>query len=728
MDGNTTGKCPVMHGTSIHTTNSVRSNADWWPNQLNLKILNQNLPRVDPFAGMVNYAEQFKALDLKALKADLTALMTDSQEWWPADYGHYGPFFVRMAWHSAGTYRTADGRGGGAGGQQRFAPLNSWPDNGNLDKARRLLWPIKQKYGNAISWADLFLLTGNVAMESMGFETFGFGGGRVDTWEPEEDVYWGAETEWLEESGGPNTRYTGDRDLENPLAAVQMGLIYVNPEGPDGNPDPQASAHDIRDTFARMGMDDAETVALTAGGHTFGKAHGNGDASLLGAEPEGGSIEAMGFGWKNPHETGHGEHTVTSGIEGAWTPTPTTWDMSYFDTLFGYEWELTKSPAGAQQWTAIGGEGTVPDAHNPAKSHAPMMTTADMAMRVDPAYEKISRDFHGNPDKFADAFGRAWFKLLHRDMGPKSRYLGAEVPAEDLIWQDPLPANTAAPLAKSDVEALKIAIFGAGLSTSELVSVAWASASTYRDSDKRGGANGARVRLAPQKDWEVNQPAQLAKVVDALEKVRADFGNDVSLADMIVLGGSAAVEQAAKAAGHDITVPFAGGRVDATAEMTDAESFDVLEPVADGFRNYLARDFSVSAEELLVDRAHLLGLSAPQMSALVGGLRVLGANADGSQNGVFTDRAGQLTADFFRTITDMGLIWEAAEDQTNAFNGKRSGKTEVTGTRVDLVFGSNSQLRAISEAFAQTDGEAAFVATFVEAWVKVMNADRFDLA
>ena len=726
MDGTAVGKCPVMHGAK-NATNEGRSNREWWPNQLKLSVLDQNAPTLNPFGEAQNYAKDFEKLDYTALKKDLTALMTDSQDWWPADYGHYGPFFVRMAWHAAGTYRTGDGRGGGATGQQRFAPLNSWPDNGNLDKARRLLWPIKQKYGNQISWADLFLLTGNVAMESMGFKTFGFGGGRADTWAPEEDIYWGSEEIWLEEAGGPNTRYTGDRDLENPLAAVQMGLIYVNPEGPDGNPDPLASARDIRETFARMGMDDAETVALTAGGHTFGKAHGNGDADALGPEPEGAPIHQMGFGWNNPAGN-DGENAVTSGIEGAWTPTPTTWDMSYFDTLFGWEWELTKSPAGAQQWTAIGAEGTVPDAHNPSKTHAPMMTTADMAMRMDPTYEKISRDFHANPDKFADAFARAWFKLLHRDMGPKSRYHGPEVPAEDLIWQDPLPANTAPALSDADIADLKKKILASGLSTSELVETAWASASTFRGSDNRGGANGARIRLAPQNNWEVNQPAQLSKVLKTLEGVAADFGKDVSIADMIVLGGTAAIEAAAKAGGHAVTVPFTGGRVDATDEQTDSESFDVLEPLADGFRNYLQRDFSVSAEEMLVDRAQLLGLTAPEMTALVGGLRVLGANYGDNPQGVFTDALGTLSNDFFKTVTDMSLTWTPADDSENNFVGKVGTDVKYHGSRVDLVFGSNSQLRAISEAYAQADGEAAFVAMFVQAWVKVMNADRFDLA
>ena len=726
MDGTAVAKCPVVHGAK-NVTNKGRSNREWWPNQLKLSVLDQGHVSLDPFGGKIDYRKEFQKLDYQALKKDLTALMTDSQEWWPADYGHYGPFFIRMAWHSAGTYRTGDGRGGGGTGQQRFAPLNSWPDNGNLDKARRLLWPIKQKYGNKISWADLFLLTGNVAMESMGFKTFGFGGGRADTWAPEEDIYWGSEDTWLEVSGGPNSRYTGDRELENPLAAVQMGLIYVNPEGPDGNPDPIASGRDIRETFARMGMNDEETVALTAGGHTFGKAHGNGDPAKVGKEPESGAIHDMGFGWVNTNGTGHGEHTFTSGIEGAWTPTPTKWDNSYFDTLFGYEWELTTSPAGAKQWTAIGGEGTVPDAHNPNKTHAPMMTTADMAMRMDPIYEKISRDFHANPDKFADAFARAWFKLLHRDMGPKTRYLGEEVPAEDLLWQDPLPAATAPALTDAEVADLKAKILASGLSISELVQTAWASASTFRGSDYRGGANGARIRLAPQKDWEVNQPAQLAKVLDKLEAIAKDFGKEVSMADMIVLGGTAAVEAAAKAGGHDITVPFTGGRVDATDEMTDAESFDVLEPLADGFRNYLQRDFSVSAEEMLVDRAQLLTLTAPEMAALVGGLRVLGANYGENPQGVFTDKVGTLSNDFFKTVTDMRVLWAPADDTENNFVGKTGTDVKWQASRVDLVFGSNSQLRAISEAYAQSDAEGAFVQAFVDAWVKVMNLDRFDL-
>ena len=731
MDGNDTptGQCPVMHGKATHTTNSVRSNKDWWPNQLNLKILHQNSPLGDPMGGTFNYAEAFKKLDLDAVKKDLAALMTDSQAWWPADYGHYGPMFVRMAWHAAGTYRTGDGRGGSGSGQQRFAPLNSWPDNGNLDKARRLLWPIKQKYGNALSWADLMILTGNVAMETMGFKTFGYGGGRPDVWEPEEDVYWGTEEVWLEASGGPNSRYSGERDLENPLAAVQMGLIYVNPEGPDGNPDPQLSANDIRETFARMGMDDAETVALTAGGHTFGKAHGAGNPDLVGAEPEAGGLEDMGLGWKNSHLTGIGIDATTSGIEGAWTPTPTTWDMSYFDTLMNNEWELTKSPAGAQQWKPAGGAmaQAVPDAATGIPTHAPMMTTADIAMKVDPIYNAISRDYHANPDKFADAYARAWFKLTHRDMGPKARYLGKEVPAEDLIWQDPIPAGNAQ-LSDAQVTDLKAKIMATGLSISELVSTAWASAATFRGSDKRGGANGARIRLAPQKDWEVNQPAQLAKVLRALEGVQA--GSNVSMADLIVLGGAAAVEAAAKAAGQSVTVPVTTGRMDATQEQTDVEGFAALEPEADGFRNYLKAQYSVPTEKLLVDRAQLLTLTAPEMTVLVGGLRMLGANHGGAAHGVWTDKPGALSNDFFTTLMDMSVEWAPTDDTEQVFEAKdrASGAVKRTSTRVDLVFGSNSQLRALAEVYAQDDAKATFADDFVKAWTKVMDADRFDLA
>ena len=726
MDGNDIGRCPVMHGTSIHATNEVQGNREWWPNQLNLKILSQNGPLTDPFNGEVDYAEEFKSLDLKALMAYLTALMTDSKPWWPADYGHYGPMFVRMSWHAAGTYRTGDGRGGASTGAQRFAPLNSWPDNGGLDKARRLLWPIKQKYGNKISWADLLVLTGNVAMESMGFKTAGFAGGRADIWEPEEDIYWGKEVEWL-----GNSRYTGDRELEMPLAAVQMGLIYVNPEGPDGNPDPVASGRDIRETFARMGMNDYETVALTAGGHTFGKAHGAGDAGLVGAEPEGAPIEQMGLGWKNSHGSGSGVDATVSGIEGAWTPTPTTWDMSYFNVLFGYEWELTKSPAGAHQWQPkdLKEEDMAPTADNAGKTHI-MMTTADMAMRMDPAYEKISRHFMDNPEEFAKAFADAWFKLLHRDMGPKSRYLGEEVPAEDLLWQDPLPAASAAPLKDADISALKEAIAASGLSVSEMVSTAWASASTYRGSDFRGGANGARIRLEPQKDWAVNQPAQLAKVLETLEGIQSASSADVSLADLIVLAGGVGVEQAAKAAGHDIEVPFTPGRVDATQEQTDPENFAVLEPKVDGFRNYQPQEYDISGEEMLVDRAQLLTLTAPEMTVLVGGLRVLGANTDGASHGVFTDRPGQLTRDFFTNLLSMDVVWAPVEGSPGLYEGKdaASGEVKWTGTRVDLVFGSNSQLRALAEAYAQDDSGTTFVEQFVAAWTKVMNLDRFDLS
>ncbi|GMG83924.1 catalase/peroxidase HPI [Paralimibaculum aggregatum] len=736
MDGNdapSTGKCPVMH-----TNFGTRSIRDWWPNQLNLKILHQNPPSIDPLGKAFNYAEEFEKLDLDAVKKDLYALMTESQDWWPADYGHYGPFFIRMAWHSAGTYRTADGRGGAGSGSQRFAPLNSWPDNGNLDKARRLLWPVKQKYGNRISWADLLILAGNCAIESMGGKTFGFGGGREDIWEPEEDIYWGSETEWLATSDKPNSRYSGERDLENPLAAVQMGLIYVNPEGPDGKPDPVASGRDIRETFARMAMNDYETVALTAGGHTFGKTHGAGDAAHVGPEPESAPLEAQGLGWLSTYKSGKGRDTITSGLEGAWTPTPTKWDMSYFDVLFGYDWELTKSPAGAWQWTPkdLKEEDMAPDAEDGSKKVPIMMSTADMAMRMDPEYEKISRHFHANPDEFADAFARAWFKLTHRDMGPKQRYLGKEVPAEDLIWQDPLPAVDHALIDAGDIAALKEKILGSGLSNAELISTAWASAATFRGSDKRGGANGARIRLAPQKDWEVNQPAQLANVLEALGGIQAAFngaqsgGKKVSLADLIVLGGCAAVEQAAKAAGHAVEVPFAPGRTDAIEEQTDVESFEVLEPAADGFRNYLKTEYTVSAEELLVDRAQLLTLSAPEMTVLVGGLRMLGANHGGAQHGVFTDRPGQLTNDFFVNLLDMGTEWKAKPDADGVFEGRdrKSGDLKWTATRVDLVFGSNSQLRAQAEVYAQDDAKEKFVTDFVAAWNKVMTLDRFDLA
>jgi catalase-peroxidase len=736
MDGNDAEKCPVMHGVTLNATHSVRGNKDWWPNQLNLKILHQHTPASNPMGADFNYAEEFKKLDLKALKADLSALMTDSQDWWPADYGHYGPFFVRLAWHAAGTYRTADGRGGAGGGQQRFAPLNSWPDNGNLDKGRRLLWPIKQKYGNKISWADLYVLAGNVAMESMGLDMYGFAGGRADTWEPEEDVYWGREEEWLASSDQPNSRYSGDRDLENPLAAVQMGLIYVNPEGPDGNPDPLASARDVRETFARMAMNDEETVALVAGGHTFGKAHGAGDPALMGPEPEAAPIEQMGLGWKNGFESGKGVHTTTSGIEGAWTATPTTWDMSFFETLLGNEWELGSSPAGAHQWHPKGGAmgDAVPDAHDASRKHAPMMTTADLALKLDPAYSKISQRFLENPAEFADAYARAWFKLTHRDMGPKVLYLGDEVPAEDLIWQDPIPAVDHALVDDTDVAALKAKLLSSGLSISELVSTAWASASTFRGSDKRGGANGARIRFAPQKDWPVNEPTKLAKALDALTGVQTAFndaqsgGKKISLADIIVLGGCAAVEQATKNAGHDITVPFTPGRMDALEEQTDTESFDPLEPEADGFRNFAKANYSVPAEKLLVDRAQLLTLSAPEMTVLIGGLRVLGANTGDSQHGVLTDKADTLSNNFFINLVDMGTEWKKGSDE-DTFEGRdhATGDIKWTGTRVDLVFGSNSQLRALSEAYAQNDAAERFANDFVAAWTKVMNLDRFDL-
>ncbi len=739
MDGNNSaGKCPVMHGAPVNTSGGGTGNRDWWPNQLNLNILHQHSTKSNPMNPDFDYAEAFKSLDLQALKADLTALMTDSQDWWPADYGHYGGLFIRMAWHSAGTYRSADGRGGGSTGNQRFAPLNSWPDNGNLDKARRLLWPIKQKYGNKISWADLMILAGNVAIESMGGPVFGFAGGREDIWEPEQDIYWGAETEWLATSDKENSRYSGERDLENPLAAVQMGLIYVNPEGPDGNPDPLLSGNDVIDTFGRMAMTPEETVALVAGGHTFGKAHGACDPDLVGAEPEAASIEQMGLGWKNGLGTGKGGDTTTSGVEGAWKPNPTTWDNGYFDVLFGYEWDLVKSPAGAQQWQArdVAPEHMVVDAHNPSKSHAPMMTTADMSLRMHPDLEPISRRFHENPDQFADAFARAWFKLTHRDMGPRSLYLGDDVPTEELLWQDNVPAVDHDLVDAGDVDALKEQILATGLSVSELVSAAWASASTFRGSDKRGGANGARVRLEPQKDWEANNPAQLAKVLAALEGVQSAFngaqsgGKKVSLADLIVLGGSAAIEQAAKAAGRAVEVPFTAGRTDASAEQTDVESIAVLEPIADGFRNYTKGRFSVPDEELLIDRAQLLTLTAPEMTALIGGMRVLDTNWDGSSHGVLTNRPGQLSNDFFVNLLDAGIEWSAADEDSRVFDGKdrASGQIKWTGTRADLVFGSNSQLRALAEVYGSSDGEAAFVQQFVEAWTKVMNADRFDVA
>lgn len=724
-DETKTGKCPVMHGANTRVGGNNTKNMDWWPNQLNLKILHQHGQQSNPMAEDFDYAEAFSQVDLDALKSDLEALMTDSQEWWPADYGHYGPFMIRMAWHAAGTYRTADGRGGASTGNQRFAPLNSWPDNGNLDKARRLLWPVKKKYGNSVSWADLFVLAGNVAIESMGLKTFGFGGGREDIWEPEEDVYWGAESEWLGDE-----RYSGERDLENPLAAVQMGLIYVNPEGPNGEPSVLASGRDVRETFGRMAMDDEETVALVAGGHTFGKAHGAGDAGHVGPEPEAAPIEELGFGWKSSHASGKGDDTITSGIEGAWTPTPTTWDNSYFDMLFGYDWDLVKSPAGAWQWVPVGvdQEHMAPAAHDASKKVTTMMTTADMAMRMDPIYGPISKRFHENPDEFADAFARAWFKLTHRDMGPKCRYLGKEVPGEELIWQDPVPANDSA-LSDADIADLKSKILASGLSVSELVYTAWSSASTYRDSDKRGGANGARIRLAPQIGWEVNQPEQLKKVLSVLEGIQKDCGKSVSLADLIVLGGSAAIEKAAKAAGHDVDVAFAQGRGDATDEQTDAESFAVLEPIADGFRNYAKGRYTVSAEDLLIDKAQLLGLSAPEMTVLVGGLRVLNANVGGSQQGVFTDKPGTLTNDFFVNLCDMSTEWKPTTEAADAFEGvdRDSGQVKWSATRVDLMFGSNSQLRALSEVYAQDDNEAKFVSDFVKAWVKVMNADRFDL-
>ncbi|MEL6243451.1 MAG: catalase/peroxidase HPI [Pseudomonadota bacterium] len=746
MDGNnveTKGRCPVLHATF-----GVRSNKDWWPNQLNLKILHQNTAELDPIGDDFDYAEAFKSLDLKALKEDLYALMTDSQDWWPADYGHYGGLFIRMAWHSAGTYRIADGRGGAGSGMQRFAPLNSWPDNGNLDKARRLLWPIKQKYGNKISWADLMILAGNCAIESMGGKTFGFGGGRPDVWEPEEDVYWGTENEWLAVSDNPNSRYGGARDLEtgessaatleNPLAAVQMGLIYVNPQGPDGNPDPLASAHDIRLTFARMAMNDYETVALTAGGHTFGKMHGAGDEAHVGPEPEGAPIHAMGLGWLSTYGSGKGRDAITSGLEGAWTPNPIQWDMGYFDVLFKYDWELTKTPAGAWIWTPkdLKEEDMAPDPEDPSKKVPIFMTTADMAMRMDPEYEKVSRHFQENPDEFADAFARAWFKLTHRDMGPKVRYLGEEVPDEDLIWQDPVPAVTHHLVDADDIAALKSEILGSDLSISELVSTAWASAATFRGSDKRGGANGARIRLAPQKDWDVNQPAQLARVLETLEDIQTKFntgqsnGKAISLADLIVLGGCAAVEQAAKNAGQDIEVPFTPGRGDATEEETDADSFDVLEPAADGFRNYQKAEYTVSAEELLIDRAQLLTLTAPEMSVLLGGLRVLGANVGGSKHGVFTDKTDALTNDFFVNVLDMATEWKPTSESETEFEGRdrASGDLKWTATRVDLIFGSNSQLRALAEVYAQEDAKAAFAHKFAAAWSKVMDLDRFDLA
>ena len=712
MDGNNAGKCPVMHGAVTTNSSSGTSNREWWPNQLNIGILHQHDQKSNPMGANFNYREEFKSIDYKALKKDLHDLMTDSQDWWPADYGHYGPFFIRMTWHAAGTYRSGDGRGGGGTGAQRFAPLNSWPDNGNLDKARRLLWPIKQKYGNKISWADLLILTGNVAIESMGGKTFGFSGGRDDIWAPEEDIYWGVESEWL-----ANNRYSGDRELANPLAAVQMGLIYVNPEGPDGNPDPLASARDVRETFGRMAMNDEETVALVAGGHTFGKAHGAGDAGLVGAEPEGAAIEEMGFGWISSHGSGKGSDTITSGIEGAWTAHPTKWDNGYFDLLLGYEWELTKSPAGAHIWHAVDPKESdlAPDAEDASIRVPTMMTTADMAMREDPSYREISERFHKNPDQFADAFARAWFKLLHRDMGPKSRYVGPEVPDEELIWQDPIPAGNA----NYDVDAVKARIAASGLSVQEMVETAWASASTYRGSDMRGGANGARIRLAPQKDWAANKPDQLARVLAVLEPIAADTG--ASIADVIVLAGNVGIEQAS-----GVTVPFTPGRGDATQAQTDIESFEVLEPVADGFRNFQKTDFSVSPEEMLLDKAQLLGLTAPEMTVLVGGMRALGISEN--NHGVFTETPGKLTNDFFVTLLDMGVEWKPTGSNSYEARDRATGKVVRSGTRVDLVFGSNSQLRALAEVYATNQSHDKFVADFVAAWTKVMNADRFDIA
>jgi catalase-peroxidase len=719
-------KCPFHH-----TAGSGKTNLDWWPNQLNLKILRQHSHRSDPMGADFNYAKEFKSLDLDAVKRDLRALMTDSKDWWPADFGHYGPFFIRMAWHSAGTYRVSDGRGGAGTGQQRFAPLNSWPDNVNLDKARRLIWPIKQKYGRKISWADLIILTGNVALESMGFKTFGFAGGRADVWEPDESVYWGAEDTWLDDK-----RYSGKRDLENPLAAVQMGLIYVNPEGPNGNPDPLAAAVDIRETFARMAMNDEETVALIAGGHTFGKSHGAGPATHVGPEPEAAGIEEQGLGWRSSFGTGKGGDTIGGGPEVTWTTTPTKWSNNFFETLFGYEWELTKSPAGAQQWTAKNGAGagTVPDAHDPSKHHAPTMLTTDLSLRFDPAYEKISRRFFENPGEFADAFARAWFKLTHRDMGPRSRYLGPEVPAEQLIWQDPIPAVNHPLIDETDIAALKAKILDSGLSVSQLVSTAWASASTFRGSDKRGGANGARIRLAPQKDWELNQPDQLASVLETLEGIQSAFNNgnkQVSLADLIVLAGCAGVEKAAKNAGYDVTVPFTPGRMDASQEQTEVASIAMLEPIADGFRNYRSgKCGDIPGEALLVDRAQLLTLTAPEMTVLVGGMRVLDTNFGRAKHGVFTNRPELLTNDFFVNLLDMGTTWKAAPGSGHVFEGadRATGTPKWTGTRVDLVFGSNSELRALSEVYGSADAQEKFVKDFVAAWSKVMNLDRFDLA
>ena len=729
---NNEDKCPFTGSHGARTQVSAQSNQNWWPNLLNISILHQHSSKSNPMGGDFNYAEQFKTLDLAALKKDLYALMTDSQDWWPADWGHYGPLFIRMSWHAAGTYRIADGRGGAGSGSQRFAPLNSWPDNVNLDKARRLLWPIKQKFGNKISWADLLVLAGNCAIESMGLPTFGFGGGRSDIWEPEEDIYWGSESDWLGDK-----RYSGERDLENPLAAVQMGLIYVNPEGPNGNPDPVGSGRDVRETFARMAMNDEETVALVAGGHTFGKAHGAGDPALVGKEPEAAPLEEMGLGWKNSFGTGKGVHATGSGIEGAWKPNPTQWDMGYFDTLFGYEWELVKSPAGAWQWRAkdVAEKDMIPDAHDPSKKFSPMMTTADLSLRFDPIYEPISRRFHKDPQAFADAFARAWFKLTHRDMGPRSRYLGPEVPTEELIWQDPVPAANHMLIDEQDIAALKGSILASGLSIAELVSTAWASACTFRGSDKRGGANGARIRLAPQKHWEVNQPAQLAKVLAALGAIQSAFNaaqssKKVSLADLIVLGGCAAVEQAAKAGGHSVQVPFAPGRTDASQEQTDAESFAVLEPRADGFRNFVQGKQVARAEELLIDKAQLLTLTAPEMTVLVGGLRAINANVGQSSHGVFTKRPGTLSNDFFVNVLDMATQWKPTSASADVFEGRdrATGAVQWTAARVDLVFGSNSQLRALAEVYASSDAQETFVHDFVAAWNKVMNLDRFDLS
>lgn len=726
-------RCPITGATSHQAGGKGSQNRDWWPRQLNLKILHQHSSMSDPMGEEFNYVEEFMKLDMQALKQDLFALMTDSQDWWPADYGHYGGLFIRMAWHSAGTYRKGDGRGGAGSGSQRLAPLNSWPDNANLDKARRLLWPIKQKYGKSISWADLMILAGNCALESMGFKTFGFGGGRVDVWEPEEEIYWGSEDTWL-----GNKRYSGNRELENPLAAVQMGLIYVNPEGPRGKPDPVASGRDVRETFSRMAMNDEETVALVAGGHTFGKCHGAGDPAHVGPEPEGAGIEEQGLGWKSSHGSGKGDDTITSGIEGAWTPNPTRWDMGYFDMLFGYEWELVKSPAGAWQWVAkdIAEKNMVPGAHDPSKRLAPIMTTADLSLRFDPVYEPIARRFHENPDEFADAFARAWFKLTHRDMGPRSRYFGADVPAEDLIWQDPVPEVNHELIDEQDIAHLKGRILDSGLSIPKLVSTAWASASTFRGSDKRGGANGARIRLAPQKDWEVNQPEELSAVLEALEALQKEFngeqsgGKRVSLADLIVLGGCAAVEKAAANAGYEVNVPFTPGRMDASQEQTDVESFSVLEPAADGFCNYLKARYAVSPEELLIDRAQLLTLTAPEMTVLVGGMRVLNANFSQSRHGVFTRRPEVLTNDFFLNLLDMGTTWKAIFEDEEVFEGRdrETGELKWTGTRVDLIFGSNSQLRAVAEVYACEDSGEKFVRDFIAAWNKVMNLDRFELA